>query len=123
MREIENAGMHECKIMTLSTSMTAKKKGNERPLVMSDEVDGVDGVAFVIEIVTLSTTMIVEKKAKGNKRTLVMSNEDDIDEVVFVIEEDSSNHHTQVEDSMLKRRRVNEKEGNWRDCLFSFCHL
>src|SRR5260370_42506956 len=122
MREIKNTGMHECEIVTLSASMTTKKKGNERPLVMSDEVDGVDGVAFVIEIVTLSATVIMEKKAKGNERTPVMSDKDDIDEVAFVIEEDGSNHHTQVEDSTLKRR-VNEKEGNWRDCLFSFCHL
>ena len=61
MREIENAGMHECEIMTLSASVTTKKKGNKRPLVMSDEVDEVDRVAFVIEIVTLSTTMIVEE--------------------------------------------------------------
>src|SRR6266478_5609478 len=95
-REIENAGMHECKIMTLSTSMTAKKKGNKRPLVMSDEVDGVDGVAFMIEIMTLSATVIVGKKVKGNERTPVMSDEDDIDEVAFVIKEDGSNHHTQV---------------------------
>src|SRR5260370_23061460 len=100
--------MDECKIMTLSTSMTAKKKENERPLVMSDEVDGVDRVAFMIEIVTLSATMIVEKKAKGNERTLVMSDEDDIDEVAFMIKEDSSNHHTQVKDGALKRR-LNEK--------------
>src|SRR5260370_42575180 len=104
MREIKNTGMHECEIMTLSASMTMKKKGNKRPLVMSDKVDGVDGVAFMIKIMTLSTTMIMEKKVKGNERTPVMSDEDDIDKVVFMIEEDSSNHHTQVKDSVLKRR-------------------
>ena len=48
-----------------------------------------------------------------------MSDKDDIDRVAFVIEEGSSNH---LKDGTLKRR-VNEKEGNWRDCLFSFCHL
>ena len=87
MREIKNAGMHECKIVTPSASVTAKKKGkgNERAPVMSDKGDRVDGVAFVIK-------------------------------------EDGSNHHTQAKDGTLKRR-VNEKEGNWRDHLFSFCHL
>ena len=44
MREIENTGMHKCKIMTLSTTMIMEKKvkGNERTPVMSDE-DDIDG--------------------------------------------------------------------------------
>ena len=64
MREIENAGMHKCEIVTLSASVTMKKKGkgNKRALVMSDKVDGVDGVAFVIKIVTLSATVIMKKR-------------------------------------------------------------
>src|SRR5260370_25590809 len=122
MREIKNTGMHECEIVTLSASMTTKKKGNKRPLVMSDEVDGVDGVVFMIEIVTLSATVIVEKKVKGNKRTPVRSDEDDIDKVVFMIEEDGSNHHTQVKDGALKRR-VNKKEGKLKDLCVDIFRL
>ena len=37
MREIENAGMHKCEIMTLSTSMTAKKEGEGEQEDTSDE--------------------------------------------------------------------------------------